>query len=101
MIPFAIVLVLFSGLDSFVSGDERFMVFGRGEGAELLSIGDGVVLEGKPVGEVVDLAFDEFDLIVSLELLEDFRGKLSIHSRFVVSVLNAWSPESIGIVLVP
>lgn len=101
LIPFAIVLFLFSGIDSFVSGDERFLVFARGDGAELLSIGDGVLLEGKSVGKVVDLAFDEFDLTVTLELLEEFRGKLSIHSRFVVSVLNAWSPESVGIVLVP
>jgi len=101
LLPFVLLSFFFFGFSSWVSGDERFLIFGRGEGANLLTIGCEVVLEGKPVGEVVDVAFEEFDLVVSVELLQEFRDKLSINSRFVVSVLNAWSPGNVGIVLIP
>jgi hypothetical protein len=94
-----IIFILNSG--SWVSGDERFILFGRGPGVDLLEIGNQVLLNGQAVGQIVDLQFDEFELVASIELSVEFRGKLSLDSRFVVSVLNAWSPTNVGVVLVP
>jgi hypothetical protein len=93
--------ILLMNFGTYVIGDERFLVFGRGEGANLLAVGSQVYLRDNPVGEVVEVSFDELEVVVSIELLEKLRGDLSKKSRFIVSVLNSWDPSNFGIVIIP